>query len=200
MRIILLLSVTLFSITSQASLFDFLQSHPSANRLLSNASNIQFGNNQSVSIAHSSNEQECIDVVQAAIQKQKDSPNEIGLLYAATLTSKAYSSSLEGDYTQQFKGEGFFGKSLRRGLKNDTFIRVNSFSGENIPHEVSGCSKFTEITSVTKSKIKNKTCRVISHDLSGEKYKTLFCEGDSTVYTDFLDLETKLIKTYKEIK
>lgn len=200
MKIILLSLIALFATTSHASLFDFLRSHPNAARIANNTSSIQFGSKGDVGIAHTNNEQECINSVHNAIQKQKDTPDSNGLLYAATLTSRAYKSTLEGSYSQEFEGDGFFGKKLKRGLKNNSFININSYSESSIPHEVSGCSKFSEITSVTKSTFKDKTCRVITHNLSGEKYKVLFCENDTNVYTDFLDLETTLIMTYKEIK
>lgn len=200
MRKTLLITATLLSMSSHASFLDFLNSNPSIANVLSNASNTQFGSGNSVDLVEESTEQQCINAVHDSIQAQKDTPNEIGLLYAATLTNKAYSSLLGGDYSQEIKTRDFFGKQFRRGLSDRSRIKINSFSDKYVPHAVSGCSQFTNITSVTKSKIRNKTCRVINHQLSGERYKVIFCEGDDTVYTDFLDTPSEVIKTYNEIK
>ncbi|GEM_PF-6134976 len=200
MRKTLLITATLLSMSSNASFFDFLNSNPSIANVLSNASNTQFGSGNSVDLVEESTEQQCINAIHNSIQTQKDTPNKIGLLYAATLTYKAYSSSLEGDFSQELKTKDYFGKQIRRGLSDRSRIKINSYSDKHIPHQVSGCSKFSTITSVTKSSVMDKTCRVINYDLSGEKYKVLFCENDTTVYTDFLDVDLKTIKTYNEIK
>ncbi|ATH06866.1 hypothetical protein BIY24_02620 [Halobacteriovorax marinus] len=200
MKRLIILTAALSTLSTQASFFDFLKSHPGANRLINNASNIQFGSDNTVGIVKENSKEQCIAAIHEAIQQQKDSPNSLGVISAASLTSKAYASSLEGSYTQNFKGDGFFAKNLRRGLSNRTMIKVNSFSDKVIPHEISGCSKHSEIQSVRKIEFKGKVCRSITHQLASEKYRVLFCEKDQTAYTDFLELDSKIIKEYEEVK
>lgn len=182
---------------ANAFLNDFINSiqSPTLRTAIRNLENVEFGNNHNVQIAEEIDREECAKRIVKARQDQVEKGDMLSFGY---LTSKIWESQLEGDYTQDFDTEDYFGREAKRGLNNRVRMNFNSFSSHSAAHAEYYCSKHIAIDKVEIVKLGDKKCRRVSFVLGDDGYKSYFCIGDNNAYADYLDTEAEVIEVVSE--
>jgi hypothetical protein len=184
---------TLLVTNANAFLNDFINSihSPTLRNVIRNSANIQVGSNHGVQVSEEVAKSECAQrIIKArASQVEKGEMPSFGYL-----THSIWERHLEGDYTQDFESDEYFGKEAKRGLKNNIHINFNSYNSHSAPHAEADCSKYISIDKVEIVELDGKKCRRVSFVLDDDGYKSYFCLGEHNAYADYLDTEAEVLE------
>ncbi len=168
---------------------------PTLRTVIRNSGNITFGSRGQAGVHQKISKQACIE----KFNKGKNSQIKEGeFLRYGSLTHELYGHALEGEYSQDYETDDFFGRAAKRGLGNNVTIRFNSYNASFAPHADSDCSEHINIEAVEIVNLEDKKCRRVLFSLDDLSYHSFFCSGDENVYVDYLDTEVEIVKEISE--